>query len=236
MRLCTMRIHLAAVAAIAVSYAAPNAMAGTIANWTFETSQPAGAATANTSFGTIAPEVGVGVASGLHATATTYSTPAGNGSAHSFSSNMWSVGDYYQFQVSTVGQTQIGLLFDQTSSSTGPRDFKVQYSTNGTTFTDTGFTTQAPINGAPNVAWNATTASSVFTRFVDLSTISAVENIPALYLRIADTSTTSAGGGTVATAGTDRVDNVQVLTQVPEPCSLLLVLCGMAGFGLARRR
>src|SRR5262249_15573774 len=140
MKLNRLKFHLAAVAAVAVSYAASNAMAGTIANWTFETSQPVTA-------GPVAPEAGVGSALGSHAGTSTYSSPAGNGSAHSFSSNVWAIGDYYQFQVSTVGQSQIGLVFDQTSSGTGPRDFKVAYSTNGTTFTDTGFTTQAPVNG-----------------------------------------------------------------------------------------
>jgi len=229
MRLCTMRIHFAAVAAVAAFCTASSAMAGTIADWTFETSQPATA-------GPFVPEVGLGSALGSHAGASTYSSPSGNGSAHSFSSNVWAVGDYYQFQVSTLGQSQIGLVFDQTSSGTGPRDFKVQYSTNGVTFTDTGFTTQAPVNGAPNVAWSAGAGEqSLYRRFVDLSTNSAVENQPTLFLRIVDTSTVSSNGGAVATAGTDRVDNVQVLSQVPEPCSLLLALGCIAGLGFVRR-
>ena len=73
---------------------------------------------------------------------------------HSYSSNQWQIGDYYQFQVSTVGQSQIGLVFDQTSSATGPRDFKVQYSTNGTTFTDSGFSYSVLANAAPNPLWS----------------------------------------------------------------------------------
>ncbi len=74
MRLSTMRIYLAAVAAVAVSYAASSAMAGTIADWTFETSIPSTA-------GPYSPEVGAGSATGSHAAASTYSSPAGNGSA-----------------------------------------------------------------------------------------------------------------------------------------------------------
>lgn len=231
MKLNRMKFHLAAVAAVAVCYAAAsNAMAGTIANWTFETTQPIG-------FGPYAPEVGAGSASGSHAGSSTYSSPAGNGSAHSFSSNTWAVGDYYQFQVNTTGDSQIGLVFDQTSSGTGPRDFKVSYSTDGTTFTDTGFTSQSPVNGSPNTPWGATAGvQSLFRRFVDLSTIPAVENQANLFLRIVDTSTTSANNGTVAGGGTNRVDNVSVLSEVPEPCSLLLTMLGVAGFGLARRR
>ena len=56
----------------------------------------------------------------------------------SFSSTAWSVGDYYQFQVSTLGDPNVALAWDQTSSTTGPRDFLLQYSTNGTTFTPFG--------------------------------------------------------------------------------------------------
>jgi hypothetical protein len=42
-----------------------------------------------------------------------------------------------------------------------------------------------------------------------------------------DVDTTSANGGTVASGGTDRIDNVTVAV-VPEPTSLSL----MGGFGL----
>ena len=148
-------------------------MAGTIADWTFET-LPASPAVITA--GPYAAEVGAGTATGSHAAVSTYSTPAGNGSVHSYSSNQWQIGDYYQFQVSTVGQSQIGLVFDQTSSATGPRDFKVQYSTNGTTFTDSGFSYSVLANAAPNPLWSTTVPAAGYTKFVDLSTIPAVEN------------------------------------------------------------
>ena len=73
-----------------------------VADWTFETSMPATA-------GPFTAEIGAGSALGFHAGTTVYSTPAGNGSAHSFSSTAWSVGDYYQFQVSTVGNPNVAL-------------------------------------------------------------------------------------------------------------------------------
>jgi len=64
--------------------------AQTIADWTFETTIPSAA-------GPYSPEVGAGSASGSHALGTTvYSSPAGNGSSHSFSANMWTTGDYFQ--------------------------------------------------------------------------------------------------------------------------------------------
>ena len=43
----------------------------------------------------------------------------GNGSPKSMSGNGWAVGDYWQFQSSTLGFSDIGISFDQISSSTG---------------------------------------------------------------------------------------------------------------------
>ena len=55
----------------------------------------------------------------------------------SFSSNTWATNDYYQFSTNTTGQSAVQILFDQTSSGTGPAAFKVSYSTNGGgSFTD----------------------------------------------------------------------------------------------------
>jgi len=70
------------------------------------------------SAGPVSPEIGSGSASGSHAGAATYSSPTGNGSAKSYSANAWAVNDYWQFQVSTVGYTNITLSYDQTSSAT----------------------------------------------------------------------------------------------------------------------
>src|SRR3954466_2740345 len=100
-------------AALAVLSAAPSAMAGTIAGWTFETSIPATA-------GPHAAEIGSGSATGVHAGAATFSSPAGNGSTHSFSSNTWAIGDYYQFTTSSAGLSDIAITWDETRSSTGP--------------------------------------------------------------------------------------------------------------------
>lgn len=203
-------------------------MAGTIASWTFETSQP-------TTAGPLSPEVGSGSATGSHASASTYSSPAGNGSAHSFSSNTWAVNDYYQFQTSTTGSSGIALQFDQTSSGTGPRDFKVYYSTDGTTFTDSGYAYAVLANASPNPTWNATTSSPLYTNIVNLGTVTALNNKAAVYFRLVDTSTTSASGGTVATAGTSRVDNVSVLNNVPEPSCLFLAIAAAMAIGGYRR-
>ena len=49
---------------------------------------------------------------------------AGNGSTKSLSANNWSVGDYWQLQLSTVGFSGLSLSYDQTGSATGPQGFR----------------------------------------------------------------------------------------------------------------
>ena len=53
-------------------------------------------------------------------TPTSYTSPAGNGSAYAFSSNVWKAGDYYQAKFDTTGYSGISFSFDMTRSSTGP--------------------------------------------------------------------------------------------------------------------
>ncbi len=222
--------------AISILSAAAIAQATTIATWTFETSQPSvtGAAA-----GPYPSEIGTGSASGSHASsATVYSTPAGDGSSHSFSSNTWAAGDYYQFQVNTTGQQQIDLDWDQTSSNTGPRDFNLEYSTDGTHFTTFTSSYGSPYevlaNVAPN-AWNATTFSNTFEFNVDLSSVTAINDAASVDFRLVDADTISANGGTVATAGTDRVNNFTVTSSpvsVPEPSTVFLAALALSGLGL----
>ena len=65
----------------------------TLAKWTFETSIP-------TTGGPLTPEQGSGSATSN--TGGTFSNPAGWGSAESWSSNGWDVGEYFQFSASTT--------------------------------------------------------------------------------------------------------------------------------------
>src|SRR5262245_52162078 len=167
---------LALAIALGTTGAGSAAWAATIASWTFETSQPATA-------GPHAAEVGLGSASGLHAGASTYSSPAGNGSAHSFSSNAWAVGDYYQFQVSTTGMQGVIFSWDQTASNTGPGHFQLQYSTGGP-FTNFGGVITVGANLNPPGFWNATTSFPDYTHSVDLSSVTALNNAASIILRL----------------------------------------------------
>ena len=236
--------------------------AQTIAQWTFEnTANTNGlifAPGANSSPGTIQADNGlnynVSVASGLHATAATYSTPAGDldpiiaalapgasgpglpgssaanasPSVHSFSANNWSVGDYWSFTTSTLGYTGVEVAWDQAGSSTGPANFGLSYSINGGAFTQ--FTTYTvPLS----TGWNTTTTNQLSEVVLGGG---AFDNANSIVFRLVDLNTTSVGGGTVGTAGTDRVDNFTVVSIVPEPTALALAGLGGLSLMLFRRQ
>lgn len=212
-------IFAAAVLMCVASYA----RATLIAEWTFEVSVPATA-------GPHTAEGGVNAASSLalgsHSNgATVYSNPSGNGSNESFSSNTWSVGDYYEFCTSTTGYDTIVVSWDQAGSNTGPRDFDLKSSADGYTASLLAYTVLLS-------TWNPGSGSAGFSYSVP---VPALDNTAAACFRLIDSSTVSINGSTVATGGTDRVDNVQVNgSVVPEPTTLALLALG--GFGLIRRR
>jgi len=166
-----------------------------------------------------------------------YSTPAGDvdltlaptisSSIHSYSANGWSVGDYWQFETSTLGFTGVTVAWDQTGSNTGPRDFQLSYSLDGSTFTAIGSGYSLAF-----ASWNTTAALG---NNESGNPAGAADNQATVYFRITDTSTTSIAGGAIGTAGTDRVDNFTVMG-VPEPSTIVLVCSGLVGLLALRRR
>jgi len=206
------------------------AKADVLADWTFETSVPAGT-------GPYSPEAGSGSATAVGLG--TISSPAGNGSSHSFSANGWNAStSYYQFQVSTLGLSNIGVSYDQASSATGPGSFIFQYSTDGINFVNYA-TYNVQINGSPNTPWGAGNGvQSLYNFSFDLTSITDLNNASVIDFRLVDAGTTSANGGTVGSGGTDRVDNFTVYDNyapVPEPSTLALCGLGLVG-GLLRLR
>ncbi len=213
-----------------------------IAKWTFEVAPPADLSNSAT-IGSILADEGTGTASGVHASALTdWTTPAGNGSANSLSSNTWGVEDYFQFSVSTTGYSGIGVSFSQTSSSTGPGEFKLAYQVNGGGFSDFQSYTVLPNQVAsPGLGnWSSTTEITGYSFSFDLSGISALNSASAVDFRvIMRTTADSTPPGTVATGGTSRIDNFVVegtLAPVPEPETYAAAVgAGLVGFAFWRR-
>jgi len=148
------------------------------------------------------------------------------------------LGDYYQFSVSSAGFQNINISFDQVGSATGPGHFQLQYSTDGSTFTPFG----SVYNLVSTPSWVPGTPSGAATESFsyDLSSITALNNLSAVFFRLVDQSATTGGainGGNIGTAGTDRVDNFIVsATAVPEPSSLVLASLGGLAWMLGWRR
>ena len=192
--------------------------------WNFESDNTnAFAGISGTTVGNIAADVGSGVATGVHASASTaWTAAAGDGSTNSWNANHWGVGDYFQFQLSTLGIAGLQLSWDQTSSSTGPRDFVLKYSTNGTTFTQFGGTFTVLVNTATGgrTNWQNAVYDGAYHTNADLSSVTALDNQPAVYIRLVDNSTTSAGGGTVGATGSDRIDNFLVTRAAVTPIQI----------------
>jgi MYXO-CTERM domain-containing protein len=225
---------LVAASLITAGAVSMSASASLVAGWSMSTAVPAATTGINYTYG--AADLGDATAgtslTGFHAAAaTTWSSPAGNGSTYSLSSNNWTTGDYYQVSLSTTGYADpITFSFDQTRSGTGPATFAVLMSVDGganfSTLLASYSVVQAGLAGTGTTTWNATTNQGGFTMAV--SGITAAAGQASVIFRIQSTVTTAA-------AGTNRVDNINVFSgAVPTPGAIALL--GVAGLVGRRRR
>ena len=225
---------LVAASVITAGAVSMSASAALVAGWSMPTAVAAATTGSNYNYGAanLGDATSGTMLSGYHAaTATTWSSPAGNGSTYSLSSNNWAIGDYYQVSLSTTGYADpITLSFDQTRSSTGPATFAVLMSVDGganfSTVLASYSVVQAGLAGTGTTSWNATTNQGGFTMAV--SGITAAAGQASVIFRIQSTVTTTA-------AGTNRVDNINVYSgAVPTPGAIALL--GVAGLVGRRRR
>ena len=170
------------------------------------------------------------------ANATSYTAPAGNGSAYAFSSNVWKAGDFYQAKFDTTGYTGISFSFDMTRSSTGPATWIIEMSTNGGSSFSTLSASYAPVvagaTGSGTTSWNITTSQSAFNSSYNLD--ASANNAAEVIVRIRALVDSVNSSGTYQAGGTARIDNILVNgTAVPAPGAAALV--GLAGL-IARRR
>lgn len=221
----TLTTRLSAVAAVALCAAA---QADIVAGWTFQNAAFVSSTTGSQTF--TYPQTGTTTAfTGYHADARTkWYNNVGNGSSAAVNSDYWAIGDYYQASLSTTGYTGISLNFDMTRSASGPKDFRIDISTNGGTSWSQIGTLAVLQNGlAPNASWTSASYSAAYT--TNITGITAADNQASLLIRwVATTAPT-------ATGGTCRIDNVQIQgTLVPAPGAAALV--GLAGLMARRRR
>ena len=225
---------LVAASLITAGAVSMSASAALVAGWSMSTAVPAATTGINYTYG--AADLGDATAgtslTGFHAAAaTTWSSPAGNGSTYSLSSNNWAIGDYYQVSLSTTGYADpITISFDQTRSGTGPATFDVLMSVDGgasfTTVLASYVVVQAGLAGTGTTSWNTVTNQAGFT--TTITGLTAAAGQASVIFRIQSTVTTAA-------AGTNRVDNINVYSgAVPTPGAIALL--GVAGLVGRRRR
>ena len=132
---------------------------------------------------------------------TVYSTLTGNGSFFSLSSQNWSVGDYYQAKVSTLGYQSISISWDQARNSSGPSTFDlVMSSDGGTTWTAISQNYSVLEDGTmENPAWDTVVLRPAFTRTFPVPTASNQASV--LFRMKSAVSTTEI-------TGENRIDNL----------------------------
>jgi MYXO-CTERM domain-containing protein len=225
-----------ASADLVVGWTIPNAFpsgAGNVPTGTFYTvgAGDQGAATAGTSLSSTHQLASSG------ANATSYTSPAGNGSQYAFSSNVWKAGDYYQASFSGTGYTGLSFAWDFTRSTTGPATWTVIMSVDGGTNWSTLLATYTPIvnSATPTGAgtWNTSTYIAAYTSSIALG--ASADNASSIIVRVQALVDSVNSSGVYQAGGTARIDNVFVNgTAVPAPGAVALL--GVAGLAARRRR
>lgn len=236
----------------ALAAAAGDTRASAVAQWDFNggstTTVPGGTASP-------APAAGAGTASLVGGATATFASGAANGGSSdpvttSPPNYAWNTAGYpaqgtnsgtagVRFDVSTVGVApgELYVQFDVRPSNTASRFLRVDYTTDGSTFTP-----------APNGVFEATAGGEAWHRLrqVDLGADPLVFNNASFGFRLVTVFdpaasaayTAAAVGSTYATNGTLRYDMVTLsTTPVPEPASAAAAGVAIVGLGalLARR-
>ncbi len=170
---------------LAIVFLAGFASATTLANWNFEAEN-------------LIPSTDItssAVLSASNSDGTQNFTTGNPSTGKALHYNDWDAGDYFEVTLNTLGYKDIVLKFDeQRSALTGPVEFKMQYSTDGSNFTD--------------LASSTTNTSASFTtnpmHTYTFSSLTALNNISNAKFRIFVTQNAS------ATSGTWRIDNLMV--------------------------
>jgi hypothetical protein len=226
---------LAVAAGMSMAFAAA-ASAQLIAGWTIDTGLPTGTGLpiqSSYTYGAAESGALAGSAStslfGVHANPqTAWTSPAGNGSQYSLSSNRWASGDYYQIDLSTSGFSNIAVSWDQARSSTGPQFFDLMYSTDGGANWVTALAGYEVLlsggGGAPGT-WSSSTYDPQYTStFVFGAELDDQATLSIRFMAASEPSGIS---------GSNRIDNIFV-ESIPAPGAIAVL--GLAGLASRRRR
>ncbi|SFK99759.1 S-layer homology domain-containing protein [Paenibacillus sp. 1_12] len=168
------------------TYAAPE----TVAGWTFSANAADPVSIPATS-GTNANRTN-GKLTVSGARAVTYSSPS------IYTANWQVAGGYWQAQISTKDYSQLTLSSKHMGAPTGPKEFKIQYSTDGITFTD-----------VPNGSYAVTGTLALGPNNLVLP--SAVDDKTDVYIRWFNYSTVPISSGTATgSSGTSRIADIVI--------------------------
>ena len=226
---------LAVAACMSMAFAAA-ASAQLIAGWTIDTGLPTGTGLpiqSSYTYGAAESGALAGSAStslfGVHANPqTAWTSPAGNGSQYSLSSNRWASGDYYQIDLSTSGFSNIAVSWDQARSSTGPQFFDLMYSTDGGANWVTALAGYEVLRsgggGAPGTLSSSTYDPQYTSTFVFGAELDDQATLSIRFMAASEPSGIS---------GSNRIDNIFV-ESIPAPGAIAVL--GLAGLASRRRR
>jgi hypothetical protein len=122
--------------------------------------------------------------------------------SNAYSTKHWNNTDfdekYWQVRVSTLGYEDVRVSSRQSGSNTGPRDFSLEFSTDGLQWTDAGLS----ITVATDWETGVVEAAPLPSDFEDQSEV---------YIRwILDEDSAAINGGDIGTTGAGRIDHVVV--------------------------
>jgi len=154
-----------------------------------------------------------------------------------------------EFDASTAGYNGISLSFNWASTTQGIGNLQVQYTTDGSTWTNIGSVYSATVDNNTT----GTAGSGFQTDTIDFSGISSADNDPLFGIRLVAAynpalsneyaSATSVVSGTAVqynnNSGNWRIADVQIdgsVTPVPLPAAAWLLLTGIGGLAAVTRR
>ena len=181
-----------------------------IAEWSFENANKRGLITDNASFIANPYTADTGIPANIDnspiklqggSTFSLWVQGSGGTGTYAPSSKAWNAGadtKYWQIEISTQGYGELFLSSKQRSSTTGPANFKVQYSLNGTSWYDVSNS---------NIVCGDNFTAGVLN---ELTLPVECNNKNQLLIRWLMSNNTAVGGADVSTVGTNRIDDIIV--------------------------